>query len=226
MEQLLTRAGNMSDLAFLRVLQLIHSQTSVLIEDLKSYDVPSSTPRSPVQDIGLSRSLTGLPAAVPGGAGSTAISSILETAMEELFVPYTEGQRYLERESKSLTELYSGYLSAFTRYHVNYNLATLAISIDIRLLQEREEKLIKAKGSMLDRMMNATATSGASTSKAAAAIMRFGGITSAERFQDKLPDEQVSEEDGLLAVSAAETMLKWHAEVIGRCTELSPTNDV
>ena len=127
MEQLLTRAGNMSDLAFLRVLQLIHSQTSVLIEDLKSYDVPSTTPRSPVQNIGLSRALTGPPAAAPGGSGSTAISSILETAMEELFVPYTEGQRYLERESKNLTELYSGYLSTFTRYHVNYNLDILPL---------------------------------------------------------------------------------------------------
>ncbi|KAF8484813.1 exocyst complex component Sec10 [Russula ochroleuca] len=202
MEQLLTRAGNMSELAFLRVLQLIHAQTSVLVDELKSYDMPSTMPRSPVQNIGLS-------SAVPGGAGATAISSILETAMEELFVPYTEGQRYLERESKSLAELYSGYLSTFTRYH------------------EREEKLIKTKGSMLDRMMNATATTGASsTSKAAAAIMRFGGITTSDRFQDKLPDEQVNEEDGILAVSVAETMLKWHAEAIGRCAELSPPNDV
>jgi hypothetical protein len=202
MEQLLTRAGNISELAFLRVLQLIHAQTSVLVDELKSYDMPSTMPRSPVQNIGLS-------SAVPGGAGATAISSILETAMEELFVPYTEGQRYLERESKSLAELYSGYLSTFTRYH------------------EREEKLIKTKGSMLDRMMNATATTGASsTSKAAAAIMRFGGITTSDRFQDKLPDEQVNEEDGILAVSVAETMLKWHAEAIGRCAELSPPNDV
>jgi hypothetical protein len=80
---------------------------------------------------------------------------------------------------------------------------------------------------MLDRMMNATATSGASsTSKAAAAIMRFGGITSSDRFQDKPLDEQVNEEDGLLTVSVAETMLKWHAEAIGRCAELSPPNDV
>lgn len=80
---------------------------------------------------------------------------------------------------------------------------------------------------MLDRMMNATATSGASsTSKAAAAIMRFGGITSSDRFQEKPIDEQVNEEDGLLTVSVAETMLKWHAEAIGRCAELSPPNDV
>jgi exocyst complex component 5 len=120
MEQLLTRAGNMSDLAFLRVLQLIHAQTSVLVDDLKGYDMPSTTPRTPAQNIGLSAA-----GSAPSGAGSTAISSILETAMEELFVPYTEGQRYLERESKSLMELYSGYLSAFTRYHVNDNLAEL-----------------------------------------------------------------------------------------------------
>lgn len=80
---------------------------------------------------------------------------------------------------------------------------------------------------MLDRMMNATATTGASsTSKAAAAIMRFGGITPSDRFQEKLPDEQVNDEDGILAVSVAETMLKWHAEAIGRCAELSPPNDM
>jgi len=76
-------------------------------------------------------------------------------------------------------------------------------------------------------MMNATATSGtSSTSKAAAAIMRFGGISSSDRFQEKLPEEQVNEEDGSLNVGAAETMLKWHAEAIGRCAELSPPNDV
>ncbi|KAH9179753.1 exocyst complex component Sec10, partial [Lactarius sanguifluus] len=201
MEQLLTRASNMSDLAFLRILQLTHAQTSLLVEDLKSYDVPSATPRSPAQNIGAS-------SAAAGSSSSTAISSILETALEELFVPYTEGQRYLERESKNLAELYSDYLSAFARYH-------------------REERVNKTKGSMLDRMMNATATSGtSSTSKAAAAIMRFGGIASSDRFQDKLPEEQVNEEDGSLSVGAAETMLKWHAEAIGRCAELTPPNDV
>lgn len=42
--------------------------------------------------------------------------------MEELFVPYTEGQRYLERESKTLADLYSGYLSVFARYHVSLDL--------------------------------------------------------------------------------------------------------
>jgi exocyst complex component 5 len=122
MEQLLTRAGNMSDLAFLRMLQLIHTQTSLLAEDLKGYDVPSAIPRSPVQSMGFSPPITVTPSAATSGAGSTAISSVLETAMEELFVPYTEGQRYLERESKTLVDLYSGYLSVFTRYHVCFRI--------------------------------------------------------------------------------------------------------
>jgi len=55
--------------------------------------------------------------------------------------------------------------------------------------------------------------------------MRFGGITS-DRYQDKLLDEQISEEDGLLSIVVAETILKWHAEAIGRCAELSPPNDM
>ena len=54
--------------------------------------------------------------------------------MEELFVTYTEGQRYIEREIKNLTELYAGYLSGFTRYHVimafSLTPLTLLTSID------------------------------------------------------------------------------------------------
>jgi exocyst complex component 5 len=104
------------------MLQLVHTQTSSLAEDLKGYDVPSTIPRSSVQSIGFSPPLTVTSSAATSGAGSTAISSVLETAMEELFVPYTEGQRYLEREGKTLADLYSGYLSVFTRYHVSFGI--------------------------------------------------------------------------------------------------------
>lgn len=53
--------------------------------------------------------------------------------------------------------------------------------------------------------------------------MRFGGITT-DRIQE--PEETVREEDGLLSVDTAEQMLKWHAEAVGRCVELTPSNDV
>jgi len=85
---------------------------------------------------------------------------------------------------------------------------------------------------MFDRMVNqisaATTTSvaggGTTSAQAAAALMRFGVINSdrTERFSE----EPIREEDGLLSIDVAEKMLKWHAEAIGRCVELSPPNDV
>jgi hypothetical protein len=72
----------------------------------------------------------------------------------------------------------------------------------------------------------ATSSSGNSTpsAQAAAALMRFGGINAPN--QDKSSEEPIREEDGLLSIDIAEKMLKWHAEAIGRCVELSLANDV
>lgn len=72
-----------------------------------------------------------------------------------------------------------------------------------------------------------TSTTGASSTsaQAAAALMRFGGIGAA-RDQDKTAEEPIREEEGILSIDIAEKMLKWHAEAIGRCVELSPSNDV
>jgi hypothetical protein len=117
MEQLLNRGTAVSDLAYLRVLQLVHIQASLLVDDLKAYEHPTGIPRSPTEGADLRRSLSGGSAASGAGA-SAAVSTLLETSLEELFVPYTEGQRYLERESRSLGTLYSGLLVNFTRYHV------------------------------------------------------------------------------------------------------------
>lgn len=116
MEQLLHRASEISDLAYLRILQLVHFQTSALIEDLKAHELPHVTPRTPYELIEFRRALQG--SAPLTGTTNASISAILETAMEELFVPYTEGQRYMERENRSLATLYGSLLSGFTRYHV------------------------------------------------------------------------------------------------------------
>ncbi|KAH7911568.1 exocyst complex component Sec10-like protein [Hygrophoropsis aurantiaca] len=214
MEQLLNKGASLSDLAYLRALQLIHSQTSALVEDLKAHELPSITPsRASMDTTDFRRALVGTSSAPGASTTSTTIGIMLETAMEELFVPYTEGQKYLERENKSLGELYANLLATFTRFHMRTQ---------------------RGKSSMFDRMVdrlgaaaaNTSTTGGSSTSaQAAAAIMRFGGI-SAERMQDKATEDPVREEDGLLSVDIAEKMLKWHAEAIGRCVELSPQNDV
>ncbi|KAK0206321.1 exocyst complex protein [Desarmillaria ectypa] len=207
MEQLLHRSNTMSDLSYLRILQMVHVQASNLVEDLKVYELPTVSPRTPYEATEFRRSIIGSTSS--GSTTSATVSTMLETAMEELFVPYTEGQRYLERESRSLGALYASLLSNFTRYH---------------------EKTQKGKFSVFDRVVNqlsaaaqTTSTNGVSTTsaQAASAILKFGGI---DRSQDS--EEPVCEEDGQLSVDVAEKMLKWHAEAIGRCVELSPSNDV
>ncbi|KAK7054237.1 exocyst complex component protein [Favolaschia claudopus] len=205
MEQLLHRASSISDLAYLRVLQLVHIQATALVEDLKAYEMPTAATRTPFEAIEFQRSLTGSTSAATASSGT--VSSMLESAMEALFVLYTEGQRYLERESRSLGTLYSTLLTNYTRYH------------------PRTQKT--GKSSMFDTVMNQlSSTSGGSStsSQAAAVLMRFGGITSTQK-QDK-DDEPIREEDGVLKIETAETILKWHAEAMGRCVELSPSTDV
>ncbi|OCH92156.1 exocyst complex component Sec10 [Obba rivulosa] len=214
LEQLVMRASGLSDLAFLRILQLVHQETSLLVEDLKTYELSSINARSTSDLTEFSRTLSGNPS-VSAAATTTSVTTLLETAMEELFVPYTEGQRYLERESKSLGELYASYLANFTRYH---------------------ERTHKGGSSMFDRMVNqlsaaaaTTSTSGTSTTsaQAAAALIRLGGLSNkAAGAQEKSGEEPVREEDGQISVDVAEKMLKWHAEAIGRCVELSSANDV
>jgi pantoate kinase len=86
-------------------------ETHRLVEDVKATDVSSSTSRS-LSDMSL-------PVGVGLGTGTAiAIGSVLESCNEELFAPYTEGTKYLERESKSLGELFATFLERFTRYHV------------------------------------------------------------------------------------------------------------
>lgn len=133
MEQLVNRASSLSDLAFLRILQLVHQQTSLLVEDLKAYEITSTVPRSP-SDLGdFNLTLNG-PHSTSASTTAVTVSTMLETAMEELFVPYIEGQRYLERESKSLGELYANYLVTFTRFHVSSRNINLLSCLSLTLL--------------------------------------------------------------------------------------------
>lgn len=111
---------SISELAYLRILQLIHVETSVLVEDLKKHELPSLTltRSSSLEAAEFRNSFTNTPSA-SHGATTTTVSAMLEMAMEELFMPYTEVQKYIDRESKCLTDLYAILLSNFTQFHVS-----------------------------------------------------------------------------------------------------------
>ncbi|KAJ3533558.1 hypothetical protein NMY22_g7283 [Coprinellus aureogranulatus] len=162
MEQLLHRGAEVSDLGYLRILQLVHIQASLLVEDLKAHELPMASARTPYEAAEFRRSITGA--------------------------------------------------------------APVTISTPAALKAQRGKS-----STMFDRMVNnlgaAGATSGTSAQAATAALTRFG-LLNADRTVEKQNEEPVREEDGILSVDVAERIMKWHAEAIGRCVELSPANDV
>ena len=107
LEQLLNKASQLSPLAFLRMLKVSHAQTAALVDVLKSYDLSQMSSRSADANRAAAQS------------SSVAISTMLDASMDELFVPYTEGSRYLEKETKCLAELYMLNLYPFSRWHVS-----------------------------------------------------------------------------------------------------------
>lgn len=141
-ETLIETASSSSTLAYLRILHLARAQTNSLVDDLKSHEffrtLLLSSASSPNQDFGSharslsssggpsllnplgSSSMTATnPFGAGGGSSITQVSQMLDQSIEELFVPYMEGTRYLDKEGKSLTELYAAKLIRFTNWHVS-----------------------------------------------------------------------------------------------------------
>ena len=97
LELVLEKANSISALAFLRSLQSSRSYISSLVEDLKSHG------------------LTEHPEPL-----SSQTALILDQQFDDLFVTYFVDTSYIEREKRSLEELYSSLLFRFTLFHVSY----------------------------------------------------------------------------------------------------------
>ena len=95
LEMVLEKANTVSSLAFLRSLQAARSYISGLVDDLKAHGLTEHSESISSQ--------TGM---------------VLDQQFDDLFVPYFVGASYIEREKKSLEELYSSLLFKFTIFHV------------------------------------------------------------------------------------------------------------
>lgn len=250
-ESIIETTASSSTLAFLRVIYLVRSSTHALVEDIKALDFFKSASGGPTgsttaadqQAMAGVSVLSGNPTTLGGNTATSTL--ILDLALAELFSPYLD--KYVDREQKSLTELYAGCLVKFTRWH-------------------RLHSKTKASGSsMFDRMVdkittaaqNANVTDKASSAASAMQnegarglkqLMKLSGINSSEKRREsgeasspsvKSPpgggfrdsnngnnsagDEllNVTDEDGQINLSTAERMLRWHAEAVGRMLELS-----
>lgn len=186
LEKVLDKAETVSTLAFLRSLHSSRSYISSLIEDLKTHG------------------LTEHPDPCSGQIAQT-----LDQQVDELFIPYLVGSSYIEREKKSLEEMYSSLLFKFTMYHSRKKKAPQGFMAS--LAQQGTQFLASAKDAYLDRLDSSDLTP---TQKRM--MLRVAGIKDKENRNEI----EVSEEDGGLGVANAKRMLKWLAESVQRTLEL------
>ncbi|KAM3539775.1 hypothetical protein ARSEF1564_007305 [Beauveria bassiana] len=186
LEKVLDKADTVSSLAFLRSLHSSRSYISSLVEDLKTHG------------------LTEHPEPCSGQ-----IAQALDQQLDELFVPYLVGNLYIEREKKSIDEMYSSLLFKFTMYHSRKKKAPTGFMAS--LAQQGTQLMASAKDAYLERLESSDLTP---TQKAT--MLRVAGIAE----KDNKNEIELSEDDGTLSVANAKRMLKWLAESVQRTLEL------
>ncbi|CAG8881739.1 unnamed protein product [Penicillium nalgiovense] len=194
LEMVLEKAAGVSSLAFLRCLQSSRGYIGALIEDLKSHG------------------LTEHPEPV---SSQTAI--LLDQQLEELFVPYFVGSSYIEREKRTLEELFNAVLFKFTSYHARRKKA--AATFMASLSRAGSELLSTTRDAFISRL----------DSPEVSPIQRKV-LLSVAKIDDtleitRLTEIKLTEEDGQPDLSDAKRMLKWLAEAVGRGLELSVNSD-
>ncbi|KAA6409885.1 MAG: exocyst complex component Sec10 [Lasallia pustulata] len=194
LEIVLDKANTISSLAFLRSLQAARTYINNLIEDLKAHG------------------LTEHPESV-----SSQTSLILDQQFDDLFVPYFVGSSYIEKEKRSLEELYSSLLFKFTIFHSRRR--KIPTTFMASLAKSGSEMLASARDAYIERLDSSDL---APAQKAM--LLRVAGLKDADSGK-KQTEIEVTDQDGILSIANAKRMLKWLAEAVGRDLELSGGNE-
>ncbi|CAG8142758.1 unnamed protein product [Penicillium salamii] len=193
LEMVLEKASGASSLAFLRCLQSSRGYISALIEDLKQHG------------------LTEHPDPV---SSHTAV--LLDQQLEELFVPYFVGSSYIEREKRTLEELFQAVLFRFTSYHARRKKAATTFMASIRA---GSELLSTTRDSFINRLDSPEVSP--VQRRVLLSVAKIGDTLETTR----LTEIKLTEENGQPNMSDAKRMLKWLAEAVGRGLELSVNSD-
>ncbi|KAI6093759.1 exocyst complex component Sec10 [Hypoxylon rubiginosum] len=192
LEMVLEKADTISSLAFLRSLHASRSYIGALVEDLKSHGLTEHPePCSPQ------------------------ISQTLDQQMEELFVPYIVGNSYIEREKRSLEELFNSLLFKYNIYHSRRKKAPTGFMAS--LAQQTNQLMASAKDAYLERLESSDLTA---TQKAM--MLRVAGVQETDKNKNEI---EVSESEGVLSTATAKRMLTWLAESVRRTLELGSQSE-
>ncbi|EHK26356.1 uncharacterized protein TRIVIDRAFT_82317 [Trichoderma virens Gv29-8] len=192
LEKVLDKAESVSTLAFLRSLHSSRSYIGSLVEDLKMHGLTEHPEPCSAQ-----------------------IAQALDQQLDELFVPFLVGSVYIDREKKSLEELYGSLLFKFSIFHSRRKKAP-ASGFMASLAQQGTQMIQSAKDAFLERLESSELSP---TQKAM--MLRVAGL------QDRGDNNEieVADEDGILGVANAKRMLKWLAESVQRVLELGSQID-
>ncbi|KAG9851568.1 exocyst complex component Sec10, partial [Aureobasidium melanogenum] len=191
LEMVLDKADSISSLAFLRSLQASRSYIHALVEDLKAHGLTEHPEPASAQT-----------------------AAVLDQQLEDLFVPYFSGSSYIEREKRSLEELYSSLLFKFTTYHTRRRKMPTSY---LGSLSARSRELISStRDTYLERLENSDIPASQKST-----LLRIAGLNPTASHTQNRNDVDVSEEDGALSLPFIKRMLKWLAESVGRGLELA-----
>lgn len=193
LEMVLNKADDVSSLAFLRSLQASRSYIASLVEDLKSHGLTEHPdPCTP------------------------SIAAVLDQQLDELYIPYFTGTSYIEREKRSLSELFEGLLFKFALYHSRRRKVQINSNSYLSAISARsKEFLSSARDAYMERLDSADLQPGQK-----ATLLRVAGLGK-EKDSSAAGQDVVTDEDGQLSLPFTKRMLKWLAEAVGRSLELS-----
>lgn len=130
-------------------------------------------------------------------------------------MPYIMGNSYIDREKKSLEELYNSLLFKYNLYHSRRKKAPTGFMAS--LAQQGNQLIASAKDAYLERVDSADLTP---TQKAM--MLRVAGLRDTDNNKN---DIDVDEADGFLSVANAKRMMTWLAESVRRTLELGSPSD-
>ncbi|KAG0312305.1 Exocyst complex component 5 [Linnemannia gamsii] len=187
-ETLLERSQAKSTLAYLRTLLSIHEHTILLVNDLKMCE--------DTLKVGINANVKGSNISVT----TQPLSQTLDRCLDDLFVPFLEGDRYLEKELQSLCEIYDSMLAKFTAYQLQRRGGNKFRAIITRTFNQ----IIDSNKTILPPVVQEN----------------FATVKNPEKYQDM----KVKDDDGNLSVELVVKLLKIHAESVLRSLGLLPVS--
>ncbi|CAO3675747.1 unnamed protein product [Umbelopsis vinacea] len=201
-EQLLSNGESVSHLAFLRTLASTHAETVRLVENLKSYcdnEIKLVSSKDSTSSWNSSQSL----------------SASIDRCMEDLFVPYTEGDRYMKRERQALYEIFGSIISSFLR----------SMQMRKKTSSKGQSKLTRALtqiASSSSYNLSPGSTGAISAQRDSFDTTVLSGNSSIDSVNNKANDGGM----GLIPIDQILKMLQVHAESITRSVELADAQEL